>query len=137
MNKVFIDSDVILDFLLDRQPFIDEITFIIEKAIGKEIQLCVASHSVTNLYYIIRRLENKKKAKTKTINILKLVKVKNVGQSTIDKAIHSTFKDFEDAVQNFCAIESNHKIIITRNVKDFKESRLAILTQKEFLVKIG
>lgn len=134
MKKVFIDSDVILDFLLDREPFIEEITEIIEIAIKRKIQLCVASISITNLNYIIARLENPKKASSKTKKILKLVKVESVGESTIIKAINSTFKDFEDAVQNFCAIESDHQIIVTRNVKDYKESELAILTPKEFIV---
>ncbi|NNL91743.1 MAG: PIN domain-containing protein, partial [Saprospiraceae bacterium] len=100
MKKVFIDSDVILDFLLDREPFIEEITQIIELAIKREFDLCVASISITNLNYIIGRLENTRKASSKTKKILKLVKVENVGQSTIDNAVKSSFKDFEDAVQN-------------------------------------
>jgi len=67
---------------------------------------------------------------------LKIVQVENVGQSIIRKASNSKFKDFEDAVQNYCAEESGHQIIITRNTKDYKESNLSILTPKEYLAKI-
>ncbi len=135
MNKVFLDSDVILDFLLDREPFIDDITEIIEKSILGEILLCVSSVTIVNVNYIIGRFKNKKTAHQKTKKIMQLVKVENVGQSTVLKAIESKFKDFEDGVQNFCAQESNHRILITRNVKDYKESNLAIFTPSEYLAR--
>ena len=61
--------------------------------------------------------------------------MENVGESTVVKAIESEFKDFEDGIQNYCAEESNHKIIVTRNSKDYKTINLAILTPKEFLAK--
>jgi hypothetical protein len=60
----------------------------------------------------------------------------NVGQTTVQKASTSKFVDFEDGVQNFCATEAKHKIIVTRNVKDFKQSSISIMTPKEFLVKL-
>jgi len=68
---------------------------------------------------------------------MELVSVESVGESTVRKSAESNFKDFEDGVQNFCAIESGHKIIVTRNIKDFKESDLSILTPKELLSKIN
>ncbi len=137
MKKVFVDSDVILDFLLDREPFINEITELIKGSVNNIISLYVSSITVTNLNYIIGRIENRRSADAKTKKILKLVKVENVGQTTIDKAIASKFKDFEDGVQNFCAEEANHKIIITRNTKDYKESKLAIMTPREFLASVN
>ena len=134
--KVFIDSDVILDFLLNREPFIDEITEIMERSLENKLSLCTSAITVMNLNYIIGRIENKRNAKLKTKKILKLITVESVGQAAIDKSINSKFRDFEDGVQNFCAEEANHKIIITRNTKDYKESNLAILTPREFLSKI-
>ena len=68
-----------------------------------------------------------------TKKILQLVKVEIVCESTITKAVTSRFKDFEDAVQNFCAIESNHTIILTRNIRDYKESELGILSPSEYV----
>jgi predicted nucleic acid-binding protein len=131
--KVFLDSDVILDFLLDRQPFSDHISQIFEQSLNSNLQLCVSPTTITNLNYIIGRLENIKQAHLKTKKILQLVKVETVKESTITNAITSKFKDFEDAVQNYCATEANHTVILTRNIKDYKESKLAVLTPKEYL----
>ena len=136
MRKVFIDADVILDFLLDREPFINEITEIIEVSVASEFALCVSSVALSNLHYIITRIENVRSANSKIRKILKLVKVENVGQSTVVKAMESDFKDFEDGMQNYCAEEVNHKIIVTRNTKDYKTSNLAIMTPKEFLARL-
>jgi len=136
MKKIFLDSDVLLDLLLDREPFMDDIAGIIEDSLSSDIKLCVSPITVTNINYIVGKLENQKKADTQRKKILKIVQVENVGQSIISKASNSKFKDFEDAVQNYCAEESGHQIIITRNTKDYKESNLSILTPKEYLAKI-
>ena len=135
MNKIFLDSDVLLDLLLDREPFMDDIAEIVEDSIISKTNLCVSPISITNINYIIGKIENRRKADTQTKKILELVKIENVGQNIITKASNSKFKDFEDAVQNFCAIAAGHKIIITRNTKDYKESKLSIFTPKEYLAK--
>ena len=136
MKKIFLDSDVLLDLLLDREPFIDDITEILEESLSSGIKLCVSPITVANINYIIGKLENQRKANTQRKKILKIVRVENVGQSIMDTASNSKFKDFEDAIQNYCAEESGHQIIITRNTKDYKESDLSILTPKEYLAKI-
>ncbi|GAB5552089.1 MAG: PIN domain-containing protein [Saprospiraceae bacterium] len=136
MNKVFLDSDVLLDLLLDRTPFSDDIAAIIEVSIDSEVKLCTSPVSITNIRYIIGRLENKSKADLKTKKLLQIVDMENIGQTVIDRAVSSKFKDFEDSVQNYCAEESGHNIIITRNTKDYKESTLSIFTPKEYFAKI-
>ena len=136
MKKLFLDSDVLLDLLLDRAPFSDDIATIIEDAIHSEIDLYTSPISITNIHYIIGKLENRQKADIKTTKMLEIVRIENVGQTIIDQASNSAFKDFEDSVQNYCAVESGHEIIITRNTKDYKESELSILTPKEYLAKI-
>ena len=136
MNKVFLDTNVILDFLLDREPFNNDIAEIIEKSINESIKLCVSSITITATNYIIGRSESRKSANTKTNKILELVSVENVGETTVRKSSKSKFIDFDDGVQNYCAVESQHKIIVTRNVKDFKENKLSVMTPKEYLIKI-
>jgi len=122
--------------LLDRKPFSNDIAEIFEITNTLSIAPCVSSLTIANVNYIIGRLEDKHKALIKTRKLLKLVDVENVGKTVIIKSVQSNFKDFEDGIQNFCAEESNHKIIITRNVKDFKSSKLSIFNPKEFLAKI-
>jgi len=136
MKKLFLDSDVLLDLLLNRAPFTDDIEVLIEYAINSEIKLFTSPISITNIHYIIGKLENQNKANLKTRKILKIVSMESVGQKVIDMASNSKFKDFEDSVQNYCAVESDHEIIITRNTKDYKKSELSILTPKEYLAKI-
>ena len=136
MKKIFLDSDVLLDLLLDREPFMDDIADIIEASILSKTKLCISPISITNINYIIAKLENQRKADIQTKKILKIVDIENVGQKVIDKAANSNFKDFEDSVQNYCAEESGHEIIITRNTKDYKESNLSIMTPREYLAKI-
>jgi len=135
MKKIFVDSDVILDFLLNRQPFSDDIARVLENSLTDGTTICVSSVTITNLNYIIGRIENKNSAARKTAKILEIVKVENVGESTVKKSITSKFIDFEDGVQNYCAQESKHTIIITRNTKDYKESKLAIMTPREYLIR--
>jgi len=136
MKKVFLDTNVLLDFLLDREPFNDDVAEILEQSLTQSFQICVSSITITDANYIIGRAEGSKAAHKKTKKILELVTVENVGESTVHKSSNSNFKDFEDGVQNFCAVEAKHQIIVTRNVKDFKESKLSILTPKEFLIKM-
>ncbi len=134
--KIFLDSDVILDFLLDRKPFSDNIGQLFQLSLDTDLQLCISPTSVTNINYIIGRIQSKKQAHIKTKKILKLVKVETVCETTVNKAIQSRFTDFEDAVQNYCALESNHTIILTRNTKDYKESEMAILTPNEYVKQL-
>lgn len=136
MKKVFLDTNVLLDFLLDREPFNNEIAEIIQESVRETIQLCVSSVTITTTNYIIERSEGVNAANRKTAKLLKLVNVENVGKSTVQNSSDSDFRDFEDGVQNFCAVEAKHEIIVTRNVKDFKKSELAIMTPTELLAKM-
>lgn len=137
MKKIFLDTNVILDLLLDREPFNDNIAEIIDQAVQKEIKLCVSSVTIVNTNYLIEKIEGAKSARQKTKKILELVYVDGVNESTVKKAAASKFSDYEDAVQNFCAEESNHRIIVTGDVKGFKKSTLSVLTPAEMLVKMN
>ncbi len=136
MKKLYLDTNVLLDFLLDRPPFTEDIAELLQKAIVESIKLCVSPISITDSYYIISKSEGKITAKKKILQILNLVSIENISESAIKKSAVSDFKDFEDGVQYYCAVEATHSIIVTRNVKDFKESDLAIMTPKEVLAKV-
>lgn len=133
MTKCFFDCDVIIDFLLSREPFFDDIRAIFKELTNKEILICISPLTVANSYYIIRVNESKKIAKEKIELLLKLVNVEHLYSTAIIKSKQSNFRDFEDAIQNFCAEEANHRVILTRNTKDFIKSRLTILNPKQLL----
>ena len=134
--KIFLDSDVILDFLTARKPYLHEIKTIMDKGVKKELKLFTSSLIIANIHYFISKTENAKQALIKIKKLSSFIKILNVGEKEILESIHSKFKDFEDSIQNSCAINSNMDLILTRNIKDFKTSKLSILTPREFLIKL-
>ena len=133
MKKIFLDTDVVMDFLMKREPFAIESMKLMEYGNRKELELNISSLCLSNVYYLISRTENRFKAIEKVKGILKLVETLSVHKSTLTKAAYSDFKDFEDAIQNFCAEENGIKSLITRNVKDYSKSSLSIQTPREFI----
>lgn len=133
MTKVFIDSDVVLDFLTKREPFHEDAMRIFEYASRGKLKLFVSSLSVNNINYVVSKLESAEKAKKQLIALLGLIEILPVAQSTVKKSLFSDFRDFEDGLQNFCAEEGKLTTIVTRNIKDYSSSSLVIQTPKEFL----
>lgn len=134
-RKVFVDSDVILDVATGRTPFVDasaETLSIIEKGLAVG---AVSSNSVSNIYYVLRKLGSSEKAKAFLRTILEYLSVMPVDQSNIMKALDSGFLDFEDAVQHYCALENGCDSIVTRNVEDYRDSEIEVLTPREFVLR--
>ncbi len=133
--KIFLDSDVLLDLLLGRELFLEDIKWILELSLSNHYKLYTSSIIIANIHYLISKTSNADKAKEKVNKLLSFIKILNVGEKEIRSSIESKFKGFEDGIQNFSAVNSDMQIIVTRNIKDFKTSNLSILTPKEFLVK--
>lgn len=131
--KAFLDSDVLLDFLTARKPFVNEIKRIMHLGISGDLHLNTSSLIIANIHYFISKSENKKQALTKIDKLTSFINILNVGEKEIKNALRSSFKDFEDAIQSACAANSEMDVIVTRNTKVFKASPLAILTPIEFL----
>lgn len=139
MDKVLIDTDVILDFLFDRKPFSEDAAQILSWCENGKIQGFVTSIMLSNIYYLLRKTAKHEKVIENLKMLLNIVDVITTNKDTVLDALHSEFKDFEDALQNFSAQNSNEiKVIITRNSKDYKTSNLAIMEPETYinLVKI-
>lgn len=134
--KIFLDSDVLLDYLAAREPYLNEIKIIINQGINQRIELFTSSLIAANLHYFISKTENSKFARIKLDKLTSFIKILNVGEIEILEAIKSKFKDFEDSIQNACATNAKMEIIVTRNVKDFKHSQISVMTPKELMVKL-
>jgi predicted nucleic acid-binding protein len=133
IRKIFIDSDIILDVATGRLPFVSlskECLSLIEK--GKAIGV-ISSNSVTNIYYILRKIGSADRARQFLRTIIKYITVLSVDHESIKKALDSKFLDFEDGVQNYCALRNQCDLILTRNTKDYSFSELMVLEPKEFL----
>ncbi len=134
--KVLLDTNVILDVLLERKPYLSASSKIFSLSAQKNIQLFVTATIVTDLYYIVSKLLSKKKARDFLVSLLDVVDICGVEKRIILDAIKSNFSDFEDAVQYFAAKEENIERIVTRNKKDFRFSTIKILTPAEFVKEI-
>lgn len=132
--KLFFDTNVILDLILKREFFFDDVAKILSFSESNDnVQLYVSSLSIVNANYIACKFTSK----TKVIESLKTLRLAfeiiDVSVKEIDGALYSNFNDFEDAVQYFTALKKNCNYIITRDVKDFKNSKILALSPKEFL----
>jgi predicted nucleic acid-binding protein len=138
MTDLFIDTDVIIDFLIDRKPFSREAAIIFTLIEQKKLKGHVSSLTFSNLYYVLRKFNTHKKVISNLDSLSKLINILKVDDQIIRKAIDSVFLDFEDGIQYFCAIESkNIDVIITRNIKDYKNSDLPVMTPGDFLKATG
>jgi len=134
MERLFIDTDVIIDFLIDRKPYSNDAAKIFSLIDQRKIKGCVSSLSFSNLYYVLRKVGSHKKVITSLQNLSEFVDILKVDSEIIKSALVSDFKDFEDSIQYFTALE-NKKIdfIITRNIRDFRETSLPVMTPETFL----
>ena len=134
--KLFIDANVVLDLILKRQPFFDNIAEIVTIAENKNFKLCLSSVTFVNINYIACKFSDKKNVLESLKKLRILFDVLSVSQIEIEKALYSKFNDFEDAVQHYCAIKYNCDYIITRNLKDFKNSEIQVMSPTEFLASL-
>lgn len=135
-DKVFLDTNVALDHLADRQPFAECAHRILALAETGELTVCVSSLSFSNLYYILRKLKGHATAMALLGQLSKLVRVAAVTEVDIQSALASPFSDFEDAIQHYSAkSEGGVSAIITRNPADYSASEIAVISPEEFLTK--
>ena len=133
MRTVLLDTNVILDIALKREPFFTnsaEVFRVIEK---NHYNAFVSATSINDIYYIARKDKGHKTAIEFIKNLIELVDIAGVDKFVILDAIDSNITDFEDAIQNHAAIKIECDSIITRNKRDFKNSELQIFTPDEFL----
>ena len=135
MNNVFIDTDVIIDFLVDRKPFSMEAAVLFSLIDQNKLKGFVSSLCFSNLYYILRKVGSHKKVIKSLQDLSDIVEILEVESGIIKSALLSEFKDFEDAIQYFSSMKfKNIECIITRNIKDYKDSYLPVMTPETFLV---
>jgi predicted nucleic acid-binding protein len=133
MSRIFLDTNVILDLLGERVPYYDSIAKVATLADQKKLTIIVSPLSFTTVNYVLNKYESSESVLNKLRKFKIICEVCEVNEETIDKALNSNFKDYEDAVQYFTALQSNCSIIITRNGKDFKNSKIPIMTAGEYL----
>lgn len=134
--KILLDTDVVLDFVLQRQPFFAEADEIFARLANNVFNGFVSSITPINIFYIARKQFGNEQTKQAITDLLLSVKVCLVNEKIIKSALTSAIDDYEDAVQHERALAENLDAIVTRNIKDYKNSSIKIYSPTEFLQMI-
>lgn len=136
MSRLLIDTNIVIDLLSKRDKFYDEAADLFSRADKKELELTISSLTFANTNYILSKLKSAKEARQILRKFKVLVELLSLDDKITELALSDdNFPDFEDGLQYYSAIENQIEIIITRNKKDFKNSKIPVLTAKEFLAR--
>lgn len=133
MRQVLFDSDVLLDVLAQRQPFVVASAQALNTVTQPQVQGYVAGHAVTNIFYILRRQVGRETARELLSRLLQRLQIANVTDEVIRAALRSPIMDFEDAVTSEAANAAGVEVIVTRNTPDFIASAISAVLPEEFL----
>ena len=135
MKKLLIDTNIIIDLLSKRKGVYDDVAQLFSKADQDKLKLTISSLTFANTNYILSKLRSAKDAREILRKFKVLVELLPLNDKITELALSDeSFSDFEDGLQYYSALENDVDIIISRNKKDFKSSKLPVLTSKEFLV---
>ena len=132
MIQVFLDTNVIIDYLGNRTGFYDDAAVIMSLAINQKIELNAAAMSFATASYILSKNNNNDRIKTLIADFCKICRVVSTDEECVNYATLSDFEDFEDAMQYKCAQKAKADYIVTRNIKDFKTANIKVRTPEDF-----
>ena len=133
MKRIFPDTNIILDLLAYRMPFYIEAAELFSLADKKKIKLSVSSLCLADTHYILSRQNPEMEIRKILRKVKVLVNVLPIDDKITYLALNSEFRDFEDAIQYYTALENDQDLIITRNQPDFKYSKIPVMTAGEFI----
>lgn len=133
MKRIFIDTNVLVDLVLERKGFYQDARRLFNLCKERRITPYISSISVDIINYLLLKKYNEEKVKELLEIIYKLTEILPFHKRIISLAHYSNFKDLEDGFQYFTAKENNIKVIITRNEKDFEVNDVSVVSPKQFL----
>jgi predicted nucleic acid-binding protein len=132
--KLFVDSDVVIDFFTDREPHANPASEIFELNEQGIVKLYLSAVSINNIYYIVRRFLGHKKTLEVVETLIEMTEIVGTTKNEIIQALKNDFTDYEDSVQYSSALTIiDLDAIITRNIKDYRNSSIAVMTPLDFL----
>lgn len=131
--KLFIDTNVVLDLLQYREPWINDTLVLFQLAKEKRVELIVTDLTIVNVTYIAGKNVDKKKLQETLIGLKRLVTVVSVGDACIEQALNNDFYDFEDTIQYFVAKREQVEYILTRDAKGFTKSDIPVMNVTKFI----
>jgi len=129
--RVLIDTNVVLDFLQEREPFVESAAKLFERIDTGEIEGFIAATTITNIYYIVRRAAGAVVAQDAIAQVLTDLNVCAVNRNVLEQAIALNFRDFEDAVQYVCGVVHSVEAIVTRDASGFVGAKIPVVLPEE------
>ena len=134
--KILLDTNVVLDLLLEREPFVENVIALFEQIEQNKLEGYIAATTITNIFYIIRKTEGREFALAAINRLLTGLQFCTVDRQTVETALSFNLKDFEDSIQLACATLNELDAIVTRDQKDFISSDLPIYSPTELLKQL-
>ena len=134
--KILIDTNVILDVLCNRQDFIEDSLKVFKYCEAKQITGYISALSIPNIVYIMRKELDNEKIKEILNTLTSIFTVVDLRENDLLKAAALDFTDYEDALQSVCAARVKVNYIVTRNIKDFKNSKISAIKPSELFDRI-
>ena len=133
MDRLFIDTDIIFDLLTERPPFYFFAARLFTLAEKKKVTVYISSLCFNNLDYLFSKQYGRAESRRILSQFKLLVNVLSVDDKIINLALSSTFTDFEDAIQYYTATENNIPVLLTRNLKDYRDAAIVVMTAEAYL----
>lgn len=133
MQKVFLDTNFLLDFLGERENFYPPCAKIMTLADNRKIEVFTSPTSIATTFYLLSKSRNKISVLEKISKFKLLCRISIMDDEVVEKALRSDFTDFEDALQYYSALATHCDIIISRNEKDFKQAKIPVMDADTFL----
>jgi len=137
MSKIFVDSDVILDLLARRIPHFHFAALLFTFADMNTVELFTSPTVFCNVFYILRKEIGATQAKAALRKLRLILHSIDTSEKALDYALNSDFSDLEDAIQCYTAQQQQIKILLTRNIRDYKTAEITVQTPKTFLIASG
>ena len=132
--RVLVDTNVLLDRFLTRDPYYRNAEKVFELCAKKTIEGFVAANSILDIFYIVRKEISERNRRKLLLSLREIFKVVSIDDSKLKNALeYSAFADLEDCIQYLCAKEVDADYIITRNIKDFAKSDVAVIAPDDFV----
>lgn len=132
--KILLDTNILLDYILTREPFYDNAKEVILACTSGAVKACIAAHSISNMFFILRKEYEPKERRKLLLNICKIFDIEGIDKEKLVSGLkNDDFCDFEDCLQMECARAYEAKYIVTRNVSDYDNSVIQAILPEDFL----
>lgn len=134
VSRILVDTNVLLDYLLTREPFYEDAKEVVISCVDGRAKGCIAAHSISNMFYILRKDFSISERREVLINLCSIFDVEGIDKVKLLEGLQNDeFSDFEDCLQMECAKAYRAEYIVTRNIDDYKVSEVKAILPKDYL----